>query len=339
MASYSRMDVLNTVFEAGLVPVFYNPDIETSKNVMKACSAGGSRLLEFTNRGDFAVEVFKELSQFSRKEAPEVILGVGSIVDEATAALYISYGANFVVGPLLNPAVARLCNRHKIPYMPGCGSASEIAFAEELGAEIVKVFPGDSVGGPNFVKSILGPTPWTKIMPTGGVEATFESISGWFKAGVAAVGIGSNLITKEALHTGNYELISAKTAQVLSWIKEVKAGSPFLGIEHIGIYPEAGKAGQEVADWYTQLFGFKQKVGNSSIFMEGPSTGRMEIMKEGNHEYSHIAVKVSDFDNAVAALKAKGVELEEPKIKPENKSVFLKQTDPAGNRVHLLWRR
>jgi 2-dehydro-3-deoxyphosphogluconate aldolase / (4S)-4-hydroxy-2-oxoglutarate aldolase len=339
MANYSRLDVLNYVVASGLVPVFYHADIEIAKKVMTACLAGGSRLLEFTNRGDFAPEVFKQLSQYCRKEAPEVILGVGSIVDAPTAALYISYGANFVVGPILNESVAKICNRRKIPYMPGCGSASEISFAEELGVEIVKVFPGDSVGGPNFVKSILGPTPWTKIMPTGGVETTREGLSAWFKAGVAAVGVGSNLIKKELIQSGDYDSISVKTAQVLSLIKEIRTGTPFLGVEHVGLYPQIGQAGQATADWYAQVFGFKLKVGNTSIFVEGPGSGRIEVMKEGNSEACHIAIQVSDFDSAVVALQAKGIELEEPKVKPDTKAVFLKQTDPSGNRVHILWRR
>jgi 2-dehydro-3-deoxyphosphogluconate aldolase/(4S)-4-hydroxy-2-oxoglutarate aldolase len=176
MARFSRLQVLNTIVEDGLVPVFYHADVEVARQVAAACASGGARVVEFTNRGDFAPEVFKELSHSLARERPEVILGVGSVVDAPTAALYIACGANFVVGPLLNPDVARLCNRRKIPYSPGCGSATEIAQAEELGVEIVKVFPGTAVGGPAFVKSVLGPCPWTSIMPTGGVDATEESI-------------------------------------------------------------------------------------------------------------------------------------------------------------------
>jgi 2-dehydro-3-deoxyphosphogluconate aldolase/(4S)-4-hydroxy-2-oxoglutarate aldolase len=151
-------------------------------------------------------------------------LGVGSIVDAPTAAFYIASSANFVVGPNLNPEVARLCNRRKIAYSPGCGSASEIAQAEELGVEIVKIFPGDCVGGPGFVKAILGPCPWTRIMPTGGVETTKESITAWFKAGITAAGIGSNLIKKEWVAAENYAAITAKTAEVLAWIREARGG-------------------------------------------------------------------------------------------------------------------
>ena len=223
MARYSRLDVLNTVLELGLVPVFYNPDLEVAKQIVSACQAGGARVVEFTNRGDFAFQVFGGLAQHVAEAQPDVILGVGSVIDAPTAAQYISAGANFVVGPVLNPEVARLCNRRKIAYMPGCGSASEISQAEELGVEIVKVFPGRSVGGPGFVKSILGPCPWTRIMPTGGVDATEESIRAWFESGAACVGMGSKLITKELVAAGDWGAISERVAQVLAWIKEVRA--------------------------------------------------------------------------------------------------------------------
>ncbi len=222
MARFLRLQVLNTIVETGLVPVFYNPDLDKVKKIAEAVAAGGARTLEFTNRGDFAPWVFKDLAEYLAKANPNIILGVGSIVDAPTAALYIASGANFVVGPVLNPEVARLCNRRKIAYSPGCGSASEIAQAEELGVEIVKVFPGDSVGGPDFVKAVLGPCPWTRIMPTGGVETTKESIDAWFKAGIAAAGIGSNLIKKDWVSAGNYDAITAKTAEVLGWIRQVR---------------------------------------------------------------------------------------------------------------------
>jgi 2-dehydro-3-deoxyphosphogluconate aldolase/(4S)-4-hydroxy-2-oxoglutarate aldolase len=222
MARYSRLEVLNTVVELGLVPVFYNPDLEVARQIVGACRAGGARVVEFTNRGDFAFQVFTALAQHAAEAEPDVMLGVGSVIDAPTAALYIAAGANFVVGPVLNPDVARLCNRRKIAYMPGCGSASEISQAEELGVEIVKVFPGKAVGGPGFVKSVLGPCPWTRIMPTGGVDATEESIRAWFEAGVTCVGIGSRLITKELVAAGDFDAISKKVAQVLAWIRDVR---------------------------------------------------------------------------------------------------------------------
>ena len=223
MAHYDRLQVVNTMIELGLVPVFYNPDVEVAKQIVAACRAGGARVVEFTNRGDFAFQVYTALAQHVAEAEPDVILGVGSVIDAPTAALYIAAGANFVVGPVLNPEVARLCNRRRVAYSPGCGSVSEISEAEELGVEIVKVFPGTQVGGPAFVKAVRGPMPWTRIMPTGGVDATEESIRAWFESGAACVGMGSKLITKELVAAGDWGAISEKVAQVLAWIKEARA--------------------------------------------------------------------------------------------------------------------
>ena len=222
MAQHDRMTVLNAILDIGVVPVFYHKDPKTTISVIEACCEGGARAVEFTNRGDLAYHVFSEAARHIIDNKIDVILGVGSVVDAPTAALYIANGTNFVVGPLLNPEVARLCNRRKIPYSPGCGSASEIAQAEELGVEIVKVFPGSEVGGPNFAKSVLAPCPWTRIMPTGGVDATRESLDAWFKAGVACVGIGSKLVTKEILASGDFAALTKNVAQVIAWIKEIR---------------------------------------------------------------------------------------------------------------------
>ena len=225
MARFLRLDVLNKMVELGLVPVFYNGDVEAAKQIVAACSKGGAKVVEFTNRGDLAYQVFSELVRHFAKADPELILGVGSVSDPGTAAIYIASGANFVVGPVLNPEVAKVCNRLKISYSPGCGTASEISYAEELGVEIVKVFPGTTVGGPAFVKSVLGPNPWTRIMPTGGVDATQESIEAWFKAGVTCVGIGSKLVRKDLVAAGDFDGIAEKAGQILAWIKEVRGES------------------------------------------------------------------------------------------------------------------
>jgi 2-dehydro-3-deoxyphosphogluconate aldolase/(4S)-4-hydroxy-2-oxoglutarate aldolase len=230
MARFSRLEVLNTIINGGLVPVFYHADLETAKKVVQSCVDGGVRVVEFTNRGDLAPEAFKELVQHCSGAHPDLILGVGSVIDAPTAALYIAYGANFVVGPVLNGEVARLCNRRKVAYSPGCGSASEISDAEELGVEIVKIFPGSSVGGPAFVKAVLGPCPWTRIMPTGGVDATEESVKAWFRAGVACVGMGSKLIRKDWVAAGNWAEIAANVRRVLGWIREVREEAASQGI-------------------------------------------------------------------------------------------------------------
>lgn len=218
MSRFARLDVLNAIMAQGLVPVFYSPNLEVAKQVVAACHRGGGRLFEFTNRGDYAPYVFLELSRWAAQECPDMMLGAGSVVDAPTAALYVAAGASFVVGPNLNPEVARFCNRRKVAYSPGCATASEIATAEELGVEIVKIFPGETIGGPEFVKSIMAPCPWTRIMPTGGVEPTAQSIDAWFKAGVAAVGIGSKLISKAAVDAGDWDSIQQTVAKTLALI-------------------------------------------------------------------------------------------------------------------------
>jgi 2-dehydro-3-deoxyphosphogluconate aldolase/(4S)-4-hydroxy-2-oxoglutarate aldolase len=222
MAKFSRSKVYQAMEDTGIVPVFYHADAEVAKQVIKACYEGGIRAFEFTNRGDFAHEVFAELVKWADKECPEMILGIGSIVDAPTAALYIQLGANFVVGPLLNPDIFKVCNRRQIGYSPGCATTSEINLAQELGAEIVKVFPGGNVGGPSFVKNIKGPMPWSKIMVTGGVEPTEESLSAWFKAGAVCVGMGSNLFPKEVLQNGEWQKITELCKESLSIVNKIR---------------------------------------------------------------------------------------------------------------------
>ncbi len=222
MARFLRSDVYQAMFDTGIVPVFYHSDLETAKQVVKACYEGGIRVFEFTNRGDFAHEVFRELNKWAALECPEMILGIGSIADAPTAALYLQLGANFVVSPLLNPEIFKVCNRRQVAYSPGCGSVTEIGYAQELGAEIVKVFPGGSVGGPSFVKNVMGPMPWSRIMVTGGVEPTEDNLSSWFKAGVSCVGMGSNLFPKEVLKNKEWSKISELCKNSLGIVQKYK---------------------------------------------------------------------------------------------------------------------
>jgi 2-dehydro-3-deoxyphosphogluconate aldolase/(4S)-4-hydroxy-2-oxoglutarate aldolase len=219
MARLLRLDVLNSIISSGLVPLFYHHDYEVACAVADGIAEGGCKLLEFTNRGEAALPVFVELVKYLEKKHPQMVVGVGSVIDAPTAALYIAQGANFVVGPTLNPDVARLCNRRKIAYIPGCATPSEISNAEEWGAEICKIFPGDTLGGPAFIKAILGPMPWARLMPSGGVEASQQNIAAWFGAGAAVVGMGGNLVRKEWLSAKDYASISRMTGEVLGWIK------------------------------------------------------------------------------------------------------------------------
>lgn len=224
MARFSRIEVALKMKETGVIPVFFHSDAGICKHVVKACYEGGIRVFEFTNRGDYAHEVFAELNKWAARECPEMILGVGSVVDGPTTALYIQLGTNFIVSPLIDEEMARICNKRKIAWSPGCGSVTEIGKAHELGAEVVKIFPGSQVGGPSFVSAVRGPMPYASIMPTGGVTPDAENVLAWFKAGVHCVGMGSQLFPKDIIEKGDYAYITNKCKEVLSIIINYKNG-------------------------------------------------------------------------------------------------------------------
>lgn len=216
MARFDKLAVLNKMGGTGIVPVFYHQDVAVAQKVVKACYDGGIRVFEFTNRGDFAHEVFAQVVKYAAIKCPELALGVGSIVDAPTASLYIQLGANFVVGPLFNPEVAKVCNRRQIAYIPGCGSVSEVGFAQEAGCEVCKVFPGEVLGS-KFVKGLLAPMPWSRLMVTGGVEPSQENLSSWMKAGTFCVGMGSKLFPKKTIEAGDWSFITAQCKEVLGY--------------------------------------------------------------------------------------------------------------------------
>lgn len=222
MARFMRLEVINSLLDIGLVPLFYNSDMGTSVELASALSRGGAKVIEFTNRGELAYPVFTELVKHFAKADSSIILGVGSIIDAPTAALYIASGANFIVGPSFNPEITKLCNRRKILYMPGCATETEISNAEEYGAEICKIFPGETVGGPAFIKGVMAPCPWHRLMPTGGVDATEASVSEWIRAGAAAVGMGSKLITAQAIKDKDYDGVTKKATDCIGWIKKAR---------------------------------------------------------------------------------------------------------------------
>ncbi len=221
MARFNKQQVLAKITETGMVPVFYSNNAQTAINIVKACYDGGVRAFEFTNRGDFAHEVFAQVVKFAANECPDMAMGVGSIVDAPTASLYIQLGACFVVGPLFNQDVAKVCNRRLIPYTPGCGSVTEVGMAQEVGCDLCKVFPGD-VLGPKFVKGLKAPMPWSLIMVTGGVSPDEENLTSWIKAGATCVGMGSKLFPKEAIAAANWQTISQKCSQALSYIAKAR---------------------------------------------------------------------------------------------------------------------
>ena len=215
---FDRLTVFQTILNTGLVPLFFHPDLEVARQTIAACADSGAKVVEFTNRGEGALGVFSLLAEKFRHTHPSLILGIGSILDAPTAALFIAHGAQFIVSPIFNPEIAQLCNRRKIAYIPGCATPTEISKAEEAGAEIVKVFPAT----PETIKAVLGPMPWARLMPAGGVETTAEGVRTWIQAGACGLGVGSQLISQKALAAGDYASIHQGVTNMLGWIREAR---------------------------------------------------------------------------------------------------------------------
>ena len=222
MPRFNRMQVLNAVLEGGIIPIFYHHDLEVMKKAVRACDKAGVRVFEMINRGDGAYEVFSGLEKFCARELPRMILGAGTVVDAGTASLYINSGASFIVSPVLNPEIARTCNRRKVPHIPGVATLTEISQAEELGCEIVKLFPAGEIGGPSFLEAIKGPCPWSSVMPSGGVELNRESLGEWFGAGAACVAVGGSIFSAESIRKGDYAAITSRLAAGAAIIRKLK---------------------------------------------------------------------------------------------------------------------
>lgn len=222
MARFNKVQVIQAMHDTGMVPVFYNSDPEICKQVISACYKGGVRVFEFTNRGDFAHEIFGELAKWAAAACPEMILGAGTVIDAPTAALYMQLGANFIVGPNFNAEIATVCNRRLVPYSPGCGSVSEISNAQATGCDVTKVFPAGNVGGPSFVKNVMAPLRWSNIMVTGAVSPEEDNLTAWIKSGVLCVGMGSKLFPKDVIAQGNWQAITDKCVEALGYIAKAR---------------------------------------------------------------------------------------------------------------------
>jgi len=335
MARFTYLETLGAMIDSGLVPVFYNADMETSRNVIGAVAKGGSRCIEWTNRGDFADEQFGELMKWVRKEHPGLILGVGSVEDAPTAVSYMQKGADFVVGPVSRKEVAVACNRRNIPYSPGCATPTEVLEAEEAGALLVKVFPGQVLTS-KFVKALLGPRKRCHIMPTGGVSATAESIYDWLSAGVSSMGIGSSLISKDIVAAKDWDALSAKVTQCLHWIKVARnklraaEGEIFLRVHHVGVVSENLDA---TVDGMIEV-GFKLRQRNGSAFVTLGGGSELEIgAAEGMREHGHLAIEVTDLDKALEIVRGQGIEPEgEPLLRGTVKLSYLKG-EPWGLKI------
>ena len=345
MANFYKSEVITAMRKQGLVPVFYHKDKDTVFSVIEACAKGGSCIVEFTNRGEGAAEVFGEVFKICRKQYPQLIFGVGSIKDEITAGIYIGKGADFVVGPTFNPDVAKICNRHVLPYSPGCGSATEISNAEASGAEIIKVFPGDCVGGEGFFKAIHGPSSRTQMMPTGGVDITAKSIYAWLTVGGAsALGIGSKLIRKDMVESGDFKGIEENVRKTLHIIQVVRAkqlakeGIIFKGLHHVGL---PAQDMTNTVELLKKILGFSRiKEPASTTFIGAFSGIPLEVGPPDKvKENGHIALEVTDIEKAIEILHAHGIEFDgEPGVSSDGtvKGIYLKEGSFGTKmRIHL----
>ena len=220
MKTFSSNSIQEAMRTSGLVPLFTHDDAAIAKEVVQAAYRGGVRVFEFTNRRKNAFDVFAEILRYGEK-FPDLMLGIGTILDAATTKKFIDAGAHFIISPILKLEMAEYCLQHDRPWIPGCATLTEIVTAKEHGAKVIKIFPG-SVLGPGFVSSVLPVIPDLQLMITGGVEPTEASLSAWFKSGAMCVGMGSQLFTKEILETKNWPLLQHRIEEALAIIKRVK---------------------------------------------------------------------------------------------------------------------
>ncbi len=204
---FTKEQLYAKLSEVPIMPLFNHPDLAVSKAVVKACYDGGIKVFEYTNRGEGAALIFAELVKYIRQELPDMAIGIGTVFSAEEAEYFVSLDTDFIVQPCLNPAVGEVCHKHKIAWMPGVMTITEIYQAQQLGADIIKIFPAN-VLGTAFIKALKAPMPHAKVMVTGGVEPNEQNLKGWFSAGVTAVGMGSQLFPKDVLTSGNFEQIT-----------------------------------------------------------------------------------------------------------------------------------
>jgi 2-dehydro-3-deoxyphosphogluconate aldolase / (4S)-4-hydroxy-2-oxoglutarate aldolase len=217
---FTNQQIVSKVKELGLVPLFTHDDIPTAQQVIEAAYRGGVRVFEFTNRRKNSFEVFVAMLDYCKK-FPDLMLGIGTVMDGATTKKFIDAGAHFIISPILKLEMAKVCLDHNVLWMPGCATLTEIVTAKENGAQVIKVFPG-SVLGPGFVSAIMPVVPDLQLMITGGVEPNEKNLSAWFKAGAMSVGLGSQLFTKEILEKRDWTALEKNVSEALQIIKKLK---------------------------------------------------------------------------------------------------------------------
>ena len=333
MTRFARIDVINSIYERGFVPSFAAKDLNEARRIVKTCADGGARVIlcRIQNAADaqFLGSLVTELAA----EDPTIIIGAGPVADPQTADAFLHAGVGFIVGAKADPEIARQCHRRKVNYIPVCRSLNDIEVAEEMGIETVRIHSFDPELTPASLKDLLQERPWTRIMKSGDIEPDQQQIALWVEAGAACIGIDVQAMAD----TEAVASLPGKISDLIWYVKKARGENLFCGVEHLGIYPEAGQAASELTDWYNDMFGFDIDEGESWYFVHSTGPGRIEILKDHEPTKAHVAIKVHHFDLACRMLADKGVEYEPVKDFGRVKAVFLKQRDPAGHKVHLLY--
>ena len=294
---------------------------------------GGARVIEFSISESQDLRVISDLIPHAKQNDPVLMLGAGMVDDPGTAVRYMDMGADFVSGTMFDPEVARVCKQRKVLYIPSCNDLAETTAAEELGAELIKVMDKD----PAFIKNIMQHKHWTRIIPTVAENPDLVSVKPWIEAGAACLSMNVETIKKEAMPRQDWPGLTAAVEACLWAIARARGNPLFSGVEHLGLYPEEGQDAREKAQWYAQVFGFDLDEGQTYFFARSSGPGRVEILKDSEPLKAHVAMKVRNFQAGCDYLRGRGIDLEPPKLLGRVKAVFLKERDPAGNKVHLIY--
>lgn len=333
MSRFARSEVINTIYERGLVPSFAANDVNTARSIVKACADGGARAILWRVQNAADDQLFGSIAAELTTDDPTIILGAGAIADAQTADAFLNAGAGFIGGAGVDSEIARRCHRRKVNYIPVCRSLRDIELAEEMGVETVRIHSFEPALTPASLKALLQDRPWSRIMKAGDVQPGDEPVAAWVHAGAACIEIDVQAI----IETGTFEDLPGRISDLIWYVKKARGENLFCGVEHLGIYPESGQAASELTGWYTDMFGFDIDEGVSWYFVHSTGSGRIEILKDHEPTKAHVAIKVRHFDLACRVLADKGIEFEPVKDLERVKAVFLKQRDPAGHKVHLLY--
>jgi 2-dehydro-3-deoxyphosphogluconate aldolase/(4S)-4-hydroxy-2-oxoglutarate aldolase len=333
MTRFARIDVINTIYERGVVPSFAANDLNAARSIVKACADGGARAIQWHIQNAADAELLGALVAELAADDPAIILGAGAVADAQTVDALLNAGAGFIIGASADSAIARQCHRRKVNYIPVCCSLSEIEIAEEMGVETVRIHAFEPALTPAFLKTLLQDRPWTRIMKAGDIQPGAEPVANWVQAGAACIGVDVQAMAE----MGSLESLPGKISDIIWYVKKARGENLFCGVEHLGIYPEAGQDAAELTGWYKDIFGFDIDEGESWYFVHSTGPGRIEILKDHEPTKAHVAIKVRHFDLACRRLADKGLEFEPVKDFGRVKAVFLKQRDPAGHKVHLLY--